>query len=64
MDRDLAERSEKLINELESIYISCNWREDPAKVSREEEIRISISEILLEADARRKEKQKPSGLEL
>ena len=46
---DLAKESEELINELEDIYRSGNWREDSEKVLRVDEIKARLGQVFEEA---------------
>lgn len=43
--QDLAKQSEKLIAELEGIYLSGPWRRDREKVKRESEIKAELADI-------------------
>jgi len=44
-----ADKAEKLIEELKEIYLSGNWRADPEKVVKVDQIRDDISKLLSDA---------------
>lgn len=45
----LADQSKELLNEMQSIYLSGIWRDDPVKVAREKEIKKLLAEKFAEA---------------
>lgn len=45
----LADQSEMLLNEMETIYLSGAWRNDPIKVEREREIKKLLADNFAEA---------------
>lgn len=45
----LAEQSKELLNEMETIYLSGAWRNDPIKVAREREIKKLLADNFAEA---------------
>lgn len=45
----LSNESEKLLNEMESLYLSGTWRHDPVKVAREKEIKKLLAENFAQA---------------
>ena len=46
MMSERAKESEKLINELEKIYLFSGWRDDTDKRKREKEIKNRLRELL------------------